>query len=53
MADPVVGQLFGKWRVSKLYEQDDGTKWAEIVNTRNPRVQSRCPVTDLERLGGS
>ncbi len=52
MADAVVGQTFGKWKVTRLYEQE-GATWAEIVNTRNPIVKNRCPVTDLERLGGS
>jgi hypothetical protein len=47
-----VGQQFGKWRVTELYDWgENGPQWAVVVNTQNLRISSRCPVTDLPSLG--
>ena len=47
-----VGDQFGKWRVTELYDfEEDGPRWAVIINTQNLRITSRCPVTDLPSLG--
>jgi hypothetical protein len=46
----VVGQVFGKWRITRLYKHH-GEAWAEIATSRGVRNRER--VIDLPLLEGS